>query len=155
MKVHHVFSFQEKIFFREVSCHCLGFERECTMCFDVKSILRPLQPSIGSSTINTSHTHSLQTLNCSDWVAVVYNCKWYLGQVKESSATNITISFMQERKENVFSWPERPDVDNILPETVLCHTIPPSIRSKNRRITLFSLEEGEYERVCELYSSFK
>jgi hypothetical protein len=89
MKTHHVFTFQDKILYRSLSCHCKGFSDVCQDCF---------HPSIVRTGLTLQHRKDnqqqvllppqdesqLQLVASGDWVTVVYGSKWFIGEVKES-----------------------------------------------------------------------
>jgi hypothetical protein len=145
MKAHHVFSCKEKILYRALSCHCKGAEQQCHLCHAPQEVLRN---EIVSPT-NAAEEHKLQL---DSWVAVAYRARWYLGQVKKLiDNQHVEISFMVEKRENVFQWPSKQDVDIIDPSTILCPTSMPYVCRENKRHKLFSLVATDYEHVTNLY----
>jgi hypothetical protein len=159
MTTHHIFSLNDKILYRALSCHCQGSENLCR-CFNPKEVNRvPVQ--MGGQLeqqvplVETPREEPIQLveapLRIHDWVAVEYGNRWYLGQVQEIlDKESVKISYMKEKNENAFSWPNPPDIDTINSGTILCNTAIPIILRENRRFQTFYLPD--YDRVCGIFN---
>ena len=59
-----------------------------------------------------------------DWVAAVYDGRWYIGKVIESDEDDVHINFMTQSSgshlEDMFKWPQRKDDIWVSKKEVLC-----------------------------------
>ena len=84
MKAHHVFTQQEKIIYRSLSCHCKGVKNVCSDCHQPREVLR------FSYTVESLNSKAvLNALEPGNWVVVIYGSKWYVGQVMETMRSGI------------------------------------------------------------------
>lgn len=71
-----------------------------------------------------------------DFVAAVYQDKWYIGKIIDCDDTEVEINFMQQKKK-LFQWPTHKDQIWIKKEDVLCTMPPPNPNGKSGRMFKF------------------
>lgn len=86
------------------------------------------------------------------FVACVYERKWYVGNITERSNENqdCLVSFMK-RNDDIFSWPNRKDCCWIPFSDVLCVISAPAPQSHGARF--YKLPVAEYKKIVDRFSN--
>jgi hypothetical protein len=154
-KTHHIFSNNDKVLYRALSCHCCD-QQLCLTCYKPQYINRLPEICSEKRLKKGQPQIPLLPLEVDNWVAVAYETKWFIGQVKtKRPGSLIEVVFMKETRENIFHWPESIDSDVIYENSVLSLISIPSARAcgSNRRLLRYSLSSPEYDRICSLFES--
>ena len=77
-----------------------------------------------------------------DFVAAVYENRWYIGRVVELDNLECEISFMAKSK-NLFKWPNSPDEVWIRIDAILCKISEPMATGRSRRMLRIQADEEE------------
>ena len=85
-----------------------------------------------------------------EWMAVIYDDNFVLGEIAKACNQTITVNFMRSSGANRYQWPENPDTDIINYKDILCHSTAPELMSGAGRV-LFSLPAREYNRIVDIF----
>lgn len=92
-----------------------------------------------------------------DWVVVIYDEIWYLGQVKKISGNKLTVSFLTLQKK-FYTWPAIPDEQTLFLSQILCNVDPPiQVVTKSKDGIRFRLTEeqltfiNDAAKKCKIY----
>lgn len=83
---------------------------------------------------------------------VYYEQRWYVGRIDEiSNGTNYTMTFLRRfrNSEKLFVWPKKPDVTTVEKEYIFFGPI--EFNSEEP----FSLDDVQYEKICNAYDMMK
>jgi hypothetical protein len=83
-----------------------------------------------------------------DFVAAVYENRWYIGRVVELDNLECEISFMAKSK-NLFKWPNSPDEVWIRIDAILCKISEPMATGRSQR--MFRIQADEEEKIERLF----
>ena len=83
-----------------------------------------------------------------DFVAAVYENRWYIGRVVELDNLECEISFMAKSK-NLFKWPNSPDEVWIRIDAILCKISEPMTTGRSQR--MFRIQADEEEKIERLF----
>ena len=65
-----------------------------------------------------------------EWVAVAYEEDFFIGQIEKKLANKVRVTFLEERRDEFFSWPKRKDRADIKPAFISCPNLE-VLREKN------------------------
>ena len=73
-----------------------------------------------------------EKLRAGQWVAVVYNKKYFLGQVTEvAGEDSISVNYLAKKKSGEYVWPKKKDTDTIGHfQVTFCLCVKTSLRAK-------------------------
>jgi hypothetical protein len=83
-----------------------------------------------------------------DFVAAVYENRWYIGRVVELDNLECEISFMAKSK-NLFKWLNSPDEVWIRIDAILCKISEPMTTGRSQR--MFRIQADEEEKIERLF----
>ena len=140
-----------KVRTRETSCYCAD-------CFGEDGF-RPDTHCLWKLHSITDECTSGQkvTLKKDDWVAAVYEGKWYLGQVLEDDEDDCLVNFMEGGKGRAatqakFKWPRQKDELWVAHQDILCVVEKPIPAGKSER--LFTVSSPMLAQIEERFSSW-
>ena len=89
-----------------------------------------------------------EKLRAGQWVAVVYNKKYFLGQVTEiAGEDSICVNYLAKKKSGEYVWPKKKDTDTINCEFIFCSQ--PRMQQVGNTFVLHNEEQ-----VGELFKSY-
>lgn len=101
----------------------------------------------------TSNLEKQFKVSKNDWVCVMYEDRWYPGQVTTISGKTLTVSFLSWQKKTL-SWPAVPDEQKIKLSQVLCIIDAPcQMQTKNKKTVQFRMTEEQINFVDEAAKS--
>ncbi|XP_068736138.1 M protein, serotype 6-like isoform X2 [Montipora capricornis] len=80
--------------------------------------------------ICSSTDYSITVLMEKEWVAVAYEEDFFVGQIEKKLANKVRVTFLEERRDEFFSWPKRKDRADIKPAFIFCRNLE-VLREKN------------------------
>ena len=89
-----------------------------------------------------------------EYVAAVYEGKWYIGKVVDidENEREVEIDFMESRK-CLFQWPRIPDLIWLKSKKILCQINAPVATGKSQR--MFQMSNDDKDKIIKLYSALK
>ena len=85
--------------------------------------------------------------NLDDWVAVIFNEQWYIGNVTSVNGPLITVKFMRNTGCNRYMWPARDDIATISGNSILAKiNVKPDLAetTSSARQVIYQLDRKEY-----------
>lgn len=143
-----------KMYVRQTSCYCVVCRRG-NVCngWTVHNLFVGVMEAEASGVVEelpvgTDVIQSKQEVDIAenDYVAAIYQRKWYIGKVfsSDESDRTVEISFMVQSKE-FFKWPERSDVIWLDVNDVLCIIDAPTATGKSSR--MFKMNEASKQEA--------
>ncbi|KAH3858959.1 hypothetical protein DPMN_101604 [Dreissena polymorpha] len=114
--------------------------------FNVHKAANEPVPTSESEEVNESTEYVIN-----EFVAAVYQQKWYIGKVIKTDQYDIKIDFMEERKQ-LFRWPTRKDKLWVKKTDVLCTIAAPIATGKSN--IMFQLENNTRVNIQNLYEQY-
>ena len=185
LQVHGVIGYDKGVLLKDVSCYCAKcrvmnpadtnqveqmcegwqlrrFVRGATKQVQPEKCDDPESDGVGEptdvvkETFNQPSTSTPVPYHTDDWVAAVYEQRWYLGKVLESDEDDVHVDFLTEctgpRLQNKYKWPTRSDSIWVPRENVLCSVNPPKRDSISKR--LFVLSDNQRAMVEQAFKAF-
>lgn len=97
--------------------------------------------------------HNIKLYSIGEWVVVIYDKKWFPGEITEVDNDILIISFMS-RQGKKFSWPQIKDIQRVHPTQVLCKISSP-LKHTGKAVNKYYLDEKEYQNVNEIAKNCK
>jgi hypothetical protein len=103
-----------------------------------------------------SASNSIEEIKIGDWVAAVYDRKWYIGNVLEIYGNEFHINFLEKANlkhdSNVFKYPRKQD-DLWMSKNEILMVLPDNPVPSGKSGRLLELEWNTLKRINELYNS--
>ncbi|XP_071500413.1 uncharacterized protein [Diadema antillarum] len=167
LQAHEVIGAGDTLLMREQSCYCVkcrvekADENTKNMCTGWKAFPRIYVPTTviqaqGTPEDVTPQEPESTTYETDDWVAAVYDERWYIGKVIESDEEDVHISFMAQSSgshlEDKFKWPQKKDEIWVSRKEVLCHIEEPKRDAISKR--LFKLSANQKQTIENVFKAF-
>ncbi len=94
----------------------------------------------------------------SDWVAVVYDDNWYVGQVTDKNEVKVQVNFvMKSEKPGTYKWPSRWDEIWITYDELLLILQAPKLvgKSKSKNKRCFSIPKDTLDLIDNTFNALK
>lgn len=97
------------------------------------------------------HMDESTNLSTSDWICAEFDGNWYPGKIQSIHQNNIQVDFMRRIAVNSFDWPNKPDIQTISCDSIMCVISQPCVSASTSSRIQYALLQNDFCHVTNIF----